>query len=484
MTTFPVDPEALVLVQRNWTVYHTKWANVEAGLLDDEDLVLIQRHDEIFHMRIGDYRSGAISLGEFDFVWANLLTRDRNEFVPTWKHFHFPWTSVRGLEFNLVSIADAEHYFSPDALSIKVEGARPNWDGEGPYVRYPDGTKKDIHTSNWQLNIKAKDPATGAQIYQDGDYLLVGQFQFVQFENSGALSNIKISEELWNMMFWWAPGTQIDSVQNHTFRANSLGKEMFKNCKNFQGNIDPNGWNNLRFRNFERMFQFCWSFDQDVSGMIAPPDRNKAVAMFYGATNYNNDGQPLTLGMQSCEDMSYMFNDCKSFNVDVSSLNTSRVTNMNGLFDKCQVFNQPVGTWNTSNVKDMGFTFANCQVFDQDLGSWDTANVEIAWSMFEEAKVFNNGGSDSIKYWDVSNVKQFAYMFFDALVFNQPVGSWETTSHQDADSFDSMFAWALEFDQNLTGWCVDKVSQVPEDFAKRTKIDGDLTKLPVWGTCP
>ena len=80
-----------------------KWEKVAAGLLDDEDLVLIQRLDKLYHMRIGDYRTGKVTLGEYDFVWANLETQDRNEFAPSWKHFYFPWAQLRGLEFTLSS---------------------------------------------------------------------------------------------------------------------------------------------------------------------------------------------------------------------------------------------------------------------------------------------------------------------------------------------------------------------------------------------
>ena len=90
MTSFRVDPEALVLVQRNWTIYHVKWEKVAAQLLDDDDLVLIQRLDKLYHMRIGDYTSGKVTLGEYDFVWANLETQDRNEFAPSMETFLLP----------------------------------------------------------------------------------------------------------------------------------------------------------------------------------------------------------------------------------------------------------------------------------------------------------------------------------------------------------------------------------------------------------
>ena len=484
MTTFKVDPEALVLVQRNWTVYHVKWAEVEAGKLDDEDLVLIQREDQIYHMRIGDYRDGSMVLGELDFVWANLETRDRNEFVPSWKHFHFPWSSVRGLEFTLGAEADLQNSFI-EALSIRVEGARANWDGIGPYLLYPDGTKEDITSTTWSISIRAKDPVSGAPNYQDGKYLLVGQFELARFMNSGALTNIKISEEIWNMMFWWAPGTQVDGIQNHTFRANSLGKEMFKSCKNFQGNTDPNGWNNLRFRNFERMFQSNYVLDQNVSGMIPPPDRNKAVAMFLEAKNFNNGGEPLTLDMQSCEEMTYMFQKCDKFNADITAWDVSKCKDMKQMFYLCKVFNQNIGGWDVKNVTTMSESLRECPSFDQNLGAWDVSNVTNMGGMFaySGANGFNNGGSDSIKHWDTGKVDNFEYMFSET-PFNHPIGSWDTSGHINHDTFYDMFAYCSDFDQDLTGWCVDRVTQVPENFALLCPIEGDLTKLPVWGTCP
>ena len=100
-------------------------------------------------------------------------------------------------------------------------------------------------------------------------------------------------------------------------------------------------------------------------------------------------------------------------------------------------------------------------------------------NMFKGALVFNQPIGD----WNVSSVTSMGAMFYDAKAFNQPIGNWETGSHLNSGSFDSMFNRAFEFDQDLTGWCVDKVSQIPSSFADSSPIDGDLTKLPVWGTC-
>ena len=58
-----------------------------------------------------------------------------------------------------------------------------------------------------------------------------------------------------------------------------------------------------------------------------------------------------------------MFNRCKALtSLDLSSFNTSKVTNMFNMFNECNVLTSlDLSSFNTSKVTDMGYMFQNCR---------------------------------------------------------------------------------------------------------------------------
>ncbi len=107
--------------------------------------------------------------------------------------------------------------------------------------------------------------------------------------------------------------------------------------------------------------------------------------------------------------------------VDLKDLDTSLITDMSFLFkDRNDLDLNGIASWNVSNVTNMTSMFENCHSFNVDISSWDVKNVKSMWRMFSNCERFNQ----DISKWNVSNVKDFSYMFFNAKSFNQDLRSW------------------------------------------------------------
>jgi surface protein len=60
--------------------------------------------------------------------------------------------------------------------------------------------------------------------------------------------------------------------------------------------------------------------------------------------------------------------------------------------------------------------FYNAQSFNQNLSSWDTSNVTNMYGMFQSATAFNQ----DLSSWDVSSVANYAYFDFNTPQWTLP----------------------------------------------------------------
>ena len=135
--------------------------------------------------------------------------------------------------------------------------------------------------------------------------------------------------------------------------------------------------------------------------------------------------------------------------VNISSWNTSCVTNMDNAFKNNTTFNEDISKWNTSCVISMNDMFNNASSFDCDIGQWDTSKVKSMSNMFNGAILFDG----NIICWDVSQVINFNGMFLGAHRFNQNISVWNTCSGRN---FGYMFMSSYSFRQNIKVWQINE----------------------------
>jgi surface protein len=110
--------------------------------------------------------------------------------------------------------------------------------------------------------------------------------------------------------------------------------------------------------------------------------------------------------------------------------------------------------------------------FNQDISNWDVSNVTVMKSMFKKSS-FNQ----SINNWNTSKVTNMQGMFAES-EFNKPIGKWDVSK---VTEMTIMFKNAINFNQDLTKWCV-KYLAVPQDFSTNSPLIE--SNKPIWGTCP
>jgi len=116
-------------------------------------------------------------------------------------------------------------------------------------------------------------------------------------------------------------------------------------------------------------------------------------------------------GGHNLKDTSCMFYGCHAQSLDLTSFDTSNVTNMSDMFWGCYAKSIDLSNFNTSNVTTMESMFSKCQVKYLDLTSFDTSKVTNMSDMFEacEAKLLDLSSFNTSKVIDMRGIFTFTY---------------------------------------------------------------------------
>ena len=116
------------------------------------------------------------------------------------------------------------------------------------------------------------------------------------------------------------------------------------------------------------------------------------------------------LNTSNVTDMAFMFPSCDVSSLDLSSFDTSKVTDMERMFFwQSNLTSLDLSSFDTSNVTSMREMFNYCEnLTSLDLSSFDTSNVTNMSSMFDDCRSLT---SLDLSSFDISNVTNMRDMF-------------------------------------------------------------------------
>ena len=146
--------------------------------------------------------------------------------------------------------------------------------------------------------------------------------------------------------------------------------------------------------------------------------------------NYRNSiTSAKVAGKIATQTTALMFNDCpKLASLDLSPLDTSKVTNMSYMLYYCpSLTSLDLSPLDTSNVTDMSYMLSGCsKLTSLDLSSFDTSQVESMGGMFDGCSRL---ASLDLSSFDTSNVTGMSRMFYGcSSLASLDVSSFDTSN--------------------------------------------------------
>ena len=138
--------------------------------------------------------------------------------------------------------------------------------------------------------------------------------------------------------------------------------------------------------------------------------------------NYNTSSQTES---GSCDSFYKAVRYTKTETLDISSFDTSNVTNMGNMFMNSKATTiKGLENFNTSKVTDMNRMFANSNASSLDVSKFNTSNVINMQSMFYNTKITKINVSN----FDTSKVTDMSYMFYNNEIQTLDLSSFDTNS--------------------------------------------------------
>ena len=132
-----------------------------------------------------------------------------------------------------------------------------------------------------------------------------------------------------------------------------------------------------------------------------------------------------TINDKPIVDMNRMFQNSQATSIDVSSFDTSNVTDMSYMFGPCVATEiRGLENFNTSNVTSMAGMFDYTKVASINVSSFDTSNVTSMLQMFDYTSATEIRGLEN---FNTSNVTNMEAMFYYSKATSLDLSSFDTS---------------------------------------------------------
>ena len=236
--------------------------------------------------------------------------------------------------------------------------------------------------------------------------------------------------------------------------------QMFGYCTWFNQPLDE--WDVSQVTDMRNMFSYATDFNQNLRDWDVQPNTT-LYYMFNGATRMTNNhatantpDKPTIYSYfkqifkpDTKDKLKVAIGDWDSINAytvsnykDITTWDTSLLTDISWLFAYNTTFNGDISGWDVSNVTNMTKTFYKSTNFNKPIGNWDVSKVTKMFEMFDSCTWFNQ----PLDEWDVSKVTDMRYMYQNATAFDQPIKYW--TPKTSGIMFYNMFLGATKMNDN------------------------------------
>ena len=274
-----------------------------------------------------------------------------------------------------------------------------------------------LDLSNWNIN-----KVTNFGCTFQGCYALAN-FNCFDLSGNNAVTNMQA-------MFYSCQSLTTLDVSNWNTSKVTMMDYMFYGCSVLT-TLDISKWNTSKVTNMDSMFRKCFALTTlDVSNW----DVSKVTTMtsMFSGDNYGGTRWKLTSldvskwDTSSVTDMSFMFYGQNGLGtIDVSGLDTSKVTTFDHMFAHCKASIIGIENWDTSSATNMNALFHTCMNKSFDVSNFNTSKVTAFTQMFQNC--WNATEIKGLENFDTSNGIDFQEMFLNC----------EKLKYLDLSSFDT-----------------------------------------------